>query len=166
MKVRVAWLGRPTASPYEREIETYRKRVHRKWPSEDRPLRASAGGRQKDPERVLRIEAEALTRLLEPGWRLVALDERGPCHTSEAFAKRLQKHADRGVEGVLFVIGSDLGLDRDLVARADEKLSLSPMTLPHLLARLLLWEQLFRSTSILGGGAYHRVGYNEGRSKG
>jgi 23S rRNA (pseudouridine1915-N3)-methyltransferase len=157
VKVRVAWLGRPAASPYEREIETYRKRVHRRWPAEDRPLRPSAGGRRKDPERALRLEADQLLRQLEPGWRLVVLDERGPAHTSEAFAKRLQKHADRGVEGLLFVIGSDLGLERDLVSRADERLSLSPMTLPHLLARLLLWEQLFRATSILGGGAYHRV---------
>jgi 23S rRNA (pseudouridine1915-N3)-methyltransferase len=157
VKVRVAWLGRPTASPYEREVETYRKRVHRRWPAEDRPLRASAGGRDKDPERVLRIEADTLMRLHEPGWRLVALDEGGRSSTSEAFAKQLQEHADQGVEGVLFAIGSDLGLDRALVARADERLSLGPMTMPHLLARLLLWEQLFRAANILGGGAYHRV---------
>jgi len=157
VKVRVAWLGRPTASPYEREVETYRKRVHRRWPAEDRPVKASAGGRDKDSERVLRLEADNLMRHLEPGWRLVALDEQGQSHTSVAFARWLQKHADRGVEGVLFAIGSDLGLDQDFVARADEKLSLGPMTLPHLLARLLLWEQLFRATTILGGGAYHRV---------
>jgi 23S rRNA (pseudouridine1915-N3)-methyltransferase len=158
VKVRVAWLGRPTASPYEREVETYRKRVHRRWPAEDRPLRASAGGRDKDPERVLRLEADILIRHLEPGWRLVALDEHGQTHTSEAFARRLQNNADQGVEGVLFAIGSDLGLDKDLVTRADEKLSLGSMTLPHLLARLLLWEQLFRAANMLGGGAYHRVG--------
>lgn len=156
MKVRVAWLGRPTASPYEREVETYRKRVHRRWPAEDRPLRASGGGRDKDPERVLRLEAEVLIRHLEPGWRLVVLDERGQTCTSETFAKRLQKCADRGLDGILFAIGSDLGLDKELVARADEKLSLGPMTLPHLLARLLLWEQLFRAANMLGGGAYHR----------
>lgn len=158
MKVRVVWLGRPKASPYENEVETYRKRVHRRWPAEDRPLRASSGGRDKDPVRALRLEADVLMRHLEPGWRLVVLDERGQTHTSEAFAKRLQKTVDQGVEGVLFVIGSDLGLDKAIVARADEKLSLSPMTLPHLLARLLLWEQLFRATNLLGGGAYHRVG--------
>jgi 23S rRNA (pseudouridine1915-N3)-methyltransferase len=157
VKVRVAWLGRPTASPYERAVETYRKRVHRRWPAEDRPVRASAGGRDKDPERALRLEADSLVRHLEPGWRLVALDEHGRAHTSEEFAKRLQKLADRGVEGVLFAIGSDLGLDRDLVTRADESLSLGPMTLPHLLARLLLWEQLFRAANLLSGGAYHRV---------
>jgi 23S rRNA (pseudouridine1915-N3)-methyltransferase len=157
VKVRVAWLGRPTASPYEREVETYRKRVHRIWPAEDRPLRVSAGGRDKDPERVLRLEADTLMRHLEPGWRLVVLDEHGSTHTSEAFAKRLQGLADGGVEGVLFAIGSDLGLDEALVTRADEKLSLGPMTLPHLLARLLLWEQLFRAVNMLRGGAYHRV---------
>lgn len=157
MKVRVVWLGRPTASPYEREVETYRKRVHRRWPAEDRPLRAAAGGRDKDPERALRLEADTLVRHLEPGWRLVALDEHGQTLTSDAFAKRLQKQADQGVEGILFAIGSDLGLDKELVARADEKLSLGSMTLPHLLARLLLWEQLFRAANMLGGGAYHRV---------
>ena len=157
MKVRVAWLGRPSASPYEREVETYRKRVHRRWPAEDRPLRTSAGGRDKDPERVLRLEADALMRQVEPEWRLVALDEHGRTNSSEDFAKRMQEHADRGVGGVLFAIGSDLGLHGDLLERADERLSLSPMTLPHLLARLLLWEQLFRASNILGGGAYHRV---------
>jgi 23S rRNA (pseudouridine1915-N3)-methyltransferase len=153
----VAWLGRPSASPYEHAVETYRKRVHRRWPAEDRPLRASAGGRDKDPERVLRLEADALLSHLEHGWRFVALDEHGRTHSSEDFAKRLQELADGGVEGVLFAIGSDLGLHRDLLDRADEKLSLGPMTLPHLLARLLLWEQLFRASNLLGGGAYHRV---------
>lgn len=158
MKVRVAWLGRPASSPYEREVETYRARVHRRWPSEDRPIRATAGGRDRDPERTLRLEADALLRHLEPGWRLLALDERGPALSSEAFARHLEEQVNRGVEGLLFVIGSDLGLHRELLEAADERMSLSAMTLPHLLARLLLWEQLFRAANILGGGAYHRVG--------
>ena len=157
MKIRVVWLGRASASPYEHQIETYRKRVERRWPAEDRGLRSATGGREKDPDRVLRLEADALLRHLEAGWRLVALDEHGRSRTSEDFAQGLQKLADGGAEGVLFVIGSDLGLHRDLLEQADERLSLSPMTLPHLLARLLLWEQLFRAANILGGGAYHRV---------
>ena len=76
--------------------------------------------------------------------------------TSEAFAHRLRGFEERSTPAVDFVIGSDLGLDRDLTARADWSVSLSPMTLPHQLARLLLWEQLFRATHILGGGGYHR----------
>ena len=156
MRVSVVWFGRPSASPYEDQIETYRKRVDRRWKAADRVLRPIAGGRDQDPGRALRLEAKAILRHHEPGWRLVALDERGKCLDSVAFAGWLGSLDDRSVDGVLFAIGSDLGLDPELVDGADERLSLSPMTLPHLLARLVLWEQLYRATDILSGGAYHR----------
>jgi 23S rRNA (pseudouridine1915-N3)-methyltransferase len=98
-----------------------------------------------------------MLRHLEPGWHVTALDEAGSWCDSESFASRLQGHEERGLPGVIFVIGSDLGLASGLLDRADELLSLSSMTLPHQIARLLLWEQLFRATNILNGGAYHRV---------
>lgn len=157
MKVRVAWLGRPSASPYENQVETYRKRVARRWPAEDCPLRPISGGRDHDPVRALRLEAEALERQCEQGWWVVALDERGRSRDSRGLASWLAGLEDGGRPGVVFAIGSDLGLDRVFIDRADERLSLSPMTLPHLLARLMMWEQIFRATQILGGGAYHRV---------
>ena len=119
-------------------------------------LRPVAGGRDNDPKRVLRLESEALLRHHDQGWKLVALDERGRSRSSEAFARWLASIQDQNVEGLHFVVGSDLGLHSQVLDRAGEKISLSPMTLPHLLARLLLWEQLFRATHILGGGAYHR----------
>ena len=156
MRVSVAWFGRRSANPYEDQIEIYRQRTNGRWKAEDRVLRPIAGGREKDSRRTLRLEAEAVLSCREPGWRLVALDERGERRESVAFARWLGDLEDRGVEGVLFVIGSDLGLDPGLVDRANERLSVSPMTLPHLLARLVLWEQLFRATDILSGGAYHR----------
>jgi 23S rRNA (pseudouridine1915-N3)-methyltransferase len=156
MRISVAWFGRRSASPYEDQIETYRQRIDQRWKAEDRVLRPIAGGRGKDPRRTLRLEAEAMLRHREPGWRLVALDEQGERRDSVAFAGWLGGLEDRSVKGVLFVIGSDLGLDPGLVGGANERLSLSPMTLPHLLARLVLWEQLYRATDILSGGAYHR----------
>jgi 23S rRNA (pseudouridine1915-N3)-methyltransferase len=104
------------------------------------------------------LEAEALERQCDHGWSVVALDERGKTRDSREFASWLADREDNGSPGVVFVIGSDLGLDKTFVHAADERLALSAMTLPHLLARLLLWEQLFRSTQILGGGAYHRDG--------
>lgn len=157
MKVRTVWLGRASAGPYEQQVERYRKQVGRRWPAEDRALRPVRGGRDNDPVRILRLEAQAIARQREPGWRLVALDEAGSLRGSEDFARWLSGIEASSCEGVLFVIGSDLGLDKDLLSGADERLSLSPMTLPHHLVRLLLWEQLFRATHILGGGAYHRV---------
>lgn len=157
MKICVGWLGRPSASPYEEQVSNYRQRVQRRWPADDRPLKPVAGGRDQDPVRILRREAEMLERLREPGWRTIALDERGRVRTSEKFAAWLGKFEDHGIGGVLFVVGSDLGLHSSIVDGADEVLSVSAMTMPHLLARLVLWEQLYRATQILGGGAYHRI---------
>ena len=154
----MAWLGRPSASPFEQQVETYRKRANRRWPADDRPLRPTSGGRTRDPNRAVRLEAEALEQQKEPGWRLVALDEHGRARNSEEFAKWMAALEDRGIRGMVFAVGSDIGLDGGLLERADETLALSPMTLPHSLARLLLWEQIYRATQILGGGAYHRVG--------
>ena len=76
--------------------------------------------------------------------------------SSEQLASWLATAEQRSTVGVAFVVGSDLGLARDLREECDLVLSLSTMTLPHLLARLLLWEQLYRATQILGAGRYHR----------
>ncbi len=156
MKIRVLWLGRTSAGPYEQQVETYRARVHRRWPCSDLRLRPAGGGRGADPRRALRREAETILDRCERGWPLVVLDERGRGHRSSQFAGWLERLDDRGTPGLDFIIGSDLGLDRDLVEGADHRLALSAMTLPHELARLLLWEQLYRAASILAGGAYHR----------
>jgi 23S rRNA (pseudouridine1915-N3)-methyltransferase len=88
---------------------------------------------------------------------MVVMDEEGTSHDSDGFARMLADAETNGVPGVAFVIGSDLGLDPELSASAWARLSLGPMTLAHLLARLVLWEQLFRATHILGGGRYHRL---------
>jgi 23S rRNA (pseudouridine1915-N3)-methyltransferase len=87
---------------------------------------------------------------------MVGLDERGEPLTSEGLARWLAEQQDAGVPGLAFVIGSDLGLDEQLRRDAARVISLSSMTLPHQIARLVLWEQLFRASSILQGGGYHR----------
>jgi len=156
VKLRVMWFGRPAQSPYEGEVASYRRRVARRWPAEDVALKPTRGGRDSDAARARAHEAELLRRQLPDGWRLVALDEGGRAVDSVGFARLLDGLERQGTQGVAFAVGSDLGLDPELVAAADDRVSLSPMTLAHLLARLLLWEQLFRATHILGGGAYHR----------
>lgn len=157
MKIRVIWFGRRGAAAFDEQVETYRKRVAQRWPAEDRVVKPIAGGRGEDPRRVLRKEARTLVKIIDPGWTSVALDEGGRRCSSEEFARRLADLEDRSTPGLDFVIGSDLGLDRSVVADAAWTLSLSAMTLPHPLARLVLWEQLFRAIHILGGGGYHRA---------
>ncbi len=157
MRLRVVWFGRPGGSPFEAEIKTYRRRVTRRWPADEVSLKP-APGRTGDPVRALAAEAAAVRRHLQDGWHTVVLDERGRSRSSEELANRLGELEHSGRAGVQFVVGSDLGVAPSLPEIADETLSLGPLTLPHLLARLVLWEQLFRATHILGGGAYHRTG--------
>ena len=99
-------------------------------------------------------EAEAITAALRPEERLVALTEEGQTFSSTALAHRLE---GSGSERLAFVIGGADGLDPALRARASWQLSLSPLTFPHELARLLLLEQLYRALSIQQGGPYHRA---------
>lgn len=157
MRVSVIWFGRPSSSPFEGEVETYRARVQRRWPATDVALRPAPRSRAADPVRALRTEAEAARDHLPAGCLRVALDEQGEELDSVGFARFLGAAEEAGTPGVGFIIGSDLGLDAALRAEADRRLSLTRMTLPHLVARLLLWEQLFRATHILGGGGYHRL---------
>ncbi len=162
MKLRVIWFGRPGGSPFEAEVADYLRRVGRRWPAEDVPARPARGGRAGDPRRVLTAEAETVRRLVPAGYRLVALDRRGRGLSSQELAAWLGGREGEGVEGVALAIGSDLGLDPELAASADLRLSLGAITLPHLIARLVVWEQLFRATQILGGGGYHRAGSGRG----
>lgn len=157
MQVGVIWFGKPAASPYERQVETFRKRVSQRWTAVDIPLRPVTGGRHDDPKRALSAEADLVRRRLPRGCLTAVMDERGQGLDSVAFAKLLAELETSGSPGVTFVVGSDMGLDQQLCGEARYRLSLSPMTLPHLLARLLLWEQLFRATDILGAGRYHRL---------
>jgi 23S rRNA (pseudouridine1915-N3)-methyltransferase len=98
-------------------------------------------------------EAQAIRAALRPGEELVVLTEEGDSFSSLAFARQLE---GSGSSRLVFVIGGADGLEPALKAQAAWALSLSPMTLPHELARLLLLEQLYRALSIQQGGPYHR----------
>lgn len=98
-------------------------------------------------------EAQAIRAALRPGEELVVLTEEGDSFSSLAFARQLE---GSGSSRLAFVIGGADGLEPALKAQAAWALSLSPMTLPHELARLLLLEQLYRALSIQQGGPYHR----------
>lgn len=102
---------------------------------------------------VLRDEARRLMPLLENRPRVIALDEAGVERTSAEFAEHLRRLLDSG--GATFVLGGSLGLDAEIKRRACEVVSLSRLTLPHQLARVVLAEQLFRALKIARGEPYH-----------
>ncbi len=101
-------------------------------------------------------EAKALRSALPEGI-VVALDERGKSIASDALARQIQRWRDDGRPAVSFVIGGADGLDPGFVTAADLVLSFSPMVWPHQLVRIMLAEQLYRTTTILSGHPYHRA---------
>ena len=108
-----------------------------------------------DTVRQLREEALRLRPLLLEGRCPVLLDAQGTPRSSEEWAQWLGKRMDRG-DSLVFAVGSSHGFDPALKAEIPERLSLSPMTFPHDLSRVLFLEQLYRAFTILKGRTYHK----------
>ena len=152
-KIQVLWAGRHERGDWEELCTRYRERIKHFLPIEDRAVKTRL---VKDTKARLRIESDALLQALpEPAW-LIALDRRGRQMSSEDVARRLQALQRDWPHSLVFVLGSDLGLGGSVLGQAREKLSLGKMTLPHELARLVLYEQIYRALSIAAGMKYHR----------
>jgi 23S rRNA (pseudouridine1915-N3)-methyltransferase len=97
----------------------------------------------------------ALARKWPAQGETIALEVGGEAWTTERFTRHLDDRMVRGTRGLTFAIGGADGLPAALVARATRRLSLSAMTLPHRMARLVLLEQIYRALSIIRGEPYH-----------
>lgn len=140
MLLHIVARGKIARSPEAELVERYAKRIS--WPFRHTEL-PETGGKLPAPQAPLRT---------------VLLDERGTVMPSEDFAALLGRWRDEGVRETRFVIGAADGHDERERADADLLLAFGAMTWPHLLARAMLAEQLYRATSILAGHPYHRSG--------
>lgn len=112
--------------------------------------------RRESAEQRKSEEAARLLEKLKPGSFLIAMDEKGKHLTSLKFASTLKNYMEDGPSQIAFAIGGADGHGTDLLDKANLKLSLSNLTLPHGLARILLLEQLYRATTIWSNHPYHR----------
>lgn len=156
VRIQICAVGRLRAGSERDLIDDYLRRF-------DRTGRALALG----PASVVEVEdrkgggmaAEAalLDRAIPAGAQVCCLDERGRQISSPDFADLIAGWRDAGRQDAAFVIGGADGLDPALRNRADFALSLGAMVWPHMLARVMLAEQLYRAASILAGSPYHRA---------
>ena len=108
------------------------------------------------PMEIVEIEDDAaLARRWPDGGDVIALEVTGESWSTELFARQLERRMTRGTRTLTFVIGGADGIPAPLSARAGVRLSLSALTLPHRLARLILCEQIYRALSIIRGEPYH-----------
>lgn len=140
------------AQEYQKRISRFGKIEIMELPDLPEPANASDADRSK----VMEKEGEAILARLRPGDRVIALCINAPQLDSEAFAAHLADSDMRYGCRLVFVIGGSLGLSPAVIRRADEKISLSKMTFPHQLARVLLLEQLYRACKINAGERYHK----------
>jgi 23S rRNA (pseudouridine1915-N3)-methyltransferase len=145
--------GSAGGTAFDELARRYQKRLGRHIRCEEQFVKAS---KERDRPRALAEEAERLARYVKPRDRTVALTPFDKPWSSEHLAARLQAWMNSGATAVNFLLGSAEGLSGEAIERADERWSFGPLTLPHDLARVVLWEQLYRASTILRGEPYHK----------
>ncbi|GMU02925.1 23S rRNA (pseudouridine(1915)-N(3))-methyltransferase RlmH [Corallococcus caeni] len=154
MKVRLLSIGKDRSGLFEPAVQEYARRLEHYTRFELIELN-EASGRKLKPGEAKSAEAAAILGKRKPQDWIVALDERGTLLDSVELSRYVAK-AQTGSKDLLFVIGGDEGLDESVRGAAHQVMSLSRMTLPHRLARVVLIEQLYRAFTILKGEPYHK----------
>lgn len=134
----------------------YTKRLSRELPLELVEVAPGVRGKGRDASRAVQDEGERVLAALPKNAWVVALDGRGKPYTSEELAGRLEAWRRQGRD-LAFLIGGPEGHAPAVWDRADERWAFGPMTLPHMLVRLLVAEQLYRACSMLANHPYHRA---------
>ncbi|MEP5760898.1 MAG: 23S rRNA (pseudouridine(1915)-N(3))-methyltransferase RlmH [Litoreibacter sp.] len=156
MRVQICAVGRLKSGPELDLIRDYSKRF-------DRTGRALGLG----PISIVEVEdrkgggmaneGKLLLASVPKGAKVIAMDERGKTMSSPEFSDVIARFRDNGASDLSIIIGGADGISNDVKERADVTLSLGKMVWPHMLARTMLSEQLYRAASILAGAPYHRV---------
>ena len=159
MSAAILCVGKMKDKAYREMADEYLKRLGRygKYEEIEIPdLPEPVGNSAALEEQVKTREGETLLGKIRPGDRVIAMTIGGKQRSSEELARHLEELRNGGVSRVVFVIGGSLGLGGNVLARADEEMSMSKMTFPHRLARVMLLEQLYRAEKINAGERYHK----------
>lgn len=156
MHIRLLAVGERQPAWVDAAFQSYAVRLPPEWRFELKLLPTGARSKKGRSAAAIEREGDAILAALRPQERLVVLDERGTQHSTKSLAERLERWQGGG-QDLCFAIGGPDGLSAACVARAEERWSLSNLTLPHGLARVLAVEQLYRAWSLRTGHPYHRA---------
>lgn len=155
MQIHLIAVGNRMPTWVELGYQDYAKRLPPECALRLHEIPAGKRGKNADIVRLTRQEGEKMAALIPKGARVIALEVGGRAWSTEQLSARLDSWMGDGRD-VALLVGGPEGLERGLSASADECWSLSPLTLPHPLVRIVLAEQLYRAWSILKGHPYHR----------
>ena len=159
MKIKIVAIGKLKEKYLKDAISEYSKRLSRfiqleivELPDEKVPEKLSF----QEKQIVLKKEADKMLQKIPSNSILILTDVQGKAMTSEMFSKTIEDYAISGKSSFCIVIGGSLGIHDSLKQRADLLLSMSKMTFPHQLARVILLEQLYRAFKIMNNETYHK----------
>jgi 23S rRNA (pseudouridine1915-N3)-methyltransferase len=153
MRISILSIGKFENSPHKAVYDTYLKRL--KWKVDLREFELK-NSQNLSVEKNKEGEGELILKALRPNSKLILLDEKGKQYASRDFAKLISNFAVSGDSDLTFVIGGADGLAPELLKKPHLKISFGLMTLPHLMVRSVLMEQLYRAQTIIEGHPYHR----------
>ena len=159
MTVVVLSVGKLREKPYREMADEYLKRLSRfgKYEEIEVPdLPERDGASRAEEEQIKTREGDAMLKKLRPGDRVIALTIGGRQRSSEELAAEIARAKGSGIGRLVFLIGGSLGLGDNILARAEDEMSMSRMTFPHQLAKVMLLEQLYRAEKIGAGERYHK----------
>jgi len=156
MKIHVIWPKSTADAELASVGERYFNRIKHFFPIEIVEIQLPRGRQSESDVAIMRAHSARLLSAIPAQGHVVALDERGRSIDSLKFAKWLERLTIDQPHGVTFVMGGDVGLDQSVRQRADDVLSLSAMTLPHQLARVVLLEQIYRACTLMRNIPYHK----------
>ncbi|MBQ8654979.1 MAG: 23S rRNA (pseudouridine(1915)-N(3))-methyltransferase RlmH [Clostridia bacterium] len=159
MSITVLAVGRMKEKPYRMMADEYMKRLSRYGKFEEIELPDLPEPSNSSPaieQQIREKEGESILSRIRPGAHVVAMTIPGKQWDSPGLSRHVDELLSRGASDIVFVIGGSLGLSDKVIARADEEMSMSKMTFPHQLARVMLMEQLYRAMKIRAGERYHK----------
>ncbi|MCY7313426.1 MAG: 23S rRNA (pseudouridine(1915)-N(3))-methyltransferase RlmH [Pseudoxanthomonas sp.] len=156
MKARLIATGDGPPAWVVQGFAEYQKRLSHWLPLELGEIEPGLRGKSRDAQRAMEEEGRRVLAALPRGAHVVALEVTGRAYSSEQLAQRLEHWRGQGRD-LAFLIGGPEGHAPEVLAAANETWSLGPLTLPHMLARLLVAEQLYRACAMLANHPYHRA---------
>ena len=156
MKARLIAVGERAPSWVAEGFGEYQKRLAHWLPLELVEVAPGLRGKGRDTARATADEGARVLAALPKQAHVVALDGRGKPYSSELLAQRLEAWRQQGRDLAFLIVGPEGHAD-EVLAQAQERWSLGPLTLPHMLVRLVLAEQLYRACSLLANHPYHRA---------
>jgi 23S rRNA (pseudouridine1915-N3)-methyltransferase len=155
MYVKVVTIGTKMPAWVDSGVQEYQKRLPRDWRFEWKMLPLGSRSKSQSVNKAIEVEGQSMLLAIKPRDHVVALDVKGKAWSTEQAAKEISRW-QMDAQNVVLLIGGPDGLSQSCLDRSDQRWSLSPLTLPHPLVRIVLVEQLYRSWSLLNNHPYHK----------